>query len=85
VQNCYFGNEVLSIFPNPAKNAININFSGDSEQVTNTKILDLFGRQIYQSSSFQSAINIENFEDGIYFLQLLLKSENITRKFLIAK
>jgi hypothetical protein len=85
VQNCYFGNEVLSIFPNPAQNVININFNGDIEQVSDTKILDLFGRQTYQSSTYQSAINIENFEDGIYFLQLMLKSGNITRKFMIAK
>ena len=85
VKNCYFGNEVLSIFPNPAQNVININFNGDIEQVSDTKILDLFGRQTYQSSTYQSAINIENFEDGIYFLQLMLKSGNITRKFMIAK
>jgi hypothetical protein len=85
VQNCYFGNEVLSIFPNPAKNVINIHFRGNSEQVTNTRILDLFGRQTYQSSSYKSAINIENFQDGIYFLQLMLKSGNLTSKFLISK
>jgi len=85
VKNCYFGNEVLSIFPNPAQNIININFNGDIEQVSDTKILDLFGRQTYQSSTYQSTIIIENFEDGIYFLQLMLKSGNITRKFMIAK
>ena len=85
VQNCFSGNEALSIYPNPAKNAININFNGDVEHVINTSIIDLFGRKTYQSSIYQSAINTEDFEDGIYFLHLILKSGSITRKFLIAK
>ncbi len=85
VQSCFTGDDLLSIYPTPAKNALNINFNGDIEQVKNTAIFDLFGRQTYQSSNYQSAINIENFEDGIYFLQLMLKSGYITRKFFIAK
>ncbi len=85
VKNCFTDNVLLPIFPNPAHNAININFNGDSEQVTNTAIFDLFGRQIYQSAIYQSAVNIENFEDGIYFLQIILKSGSITRQFIIAK
>jgi hypothetical protein len=85
VKNCFTDNVLLPIFPNPAHNAININFNGDSEQVTNTAIFDLFGRQIYQSAIYQSAVNIEIFEDGIYFLQIILKSGSITRQFIIAK
>jgi hypothetical protein len=85
VKNCIDGNYALSIYPNPAENAINILFNGEVEQVINTTIVDLFGRNVYQSSKYQSVINIENFEDGIYLLQLMLKSGNITRKFLISK
>jgi len=85
VQKCLNGNEALSIYPNPAKNAININFSGNIEQVINTTIVDLFGRNIYQSPIYQTSINIEHCQEGIYFLQLILKSGNITRKFIIAK
>jgi hypothetical protein len=85
VKNCIDGNDALSIYPNPAENAININFNGEVEQVINTTIVDLFGRNVYQSALYRSAINIEDFEEGIYFLQLLLKSGNITRKFIIAK
>jgi hypothetical protein len=85
VQNCVAGNDALSIYPNPARNAININFNGDVEQIANSTIVDLFGRIVYSSATYQSAINIENFEDGIYFLQLNLKSGNIARKFVIAK
>ena len=85
VENCYSGNDLLSIFPNPAHNAININFNGDSDQVTNTAIFDLFGKQIYQSSIYQSTVYIENYENGIYFLQIILKSGSITKQFIIAK
>ncbi len=85
VQNCIAGNNALSIYPNPAKDAININFNGNIEQVTNSEIYDLFGKNLYQSSIYQSVINIENFQDGIYFLQLMLKSGNVTRKFIIAR
>jgi len=85
VKNCIDGNDALSIYPNPAENAINILFNGEVEQVINTTIVDLFGRNVYQSSKYQSVINIENFEDGIYLLQLMLKSGNITRKFVVSK
>ena len=85
MKNCIAGNQTLSIFPNPADNAININFNGEGEDVINTTIVDLFSRNIYQSTIYQSEINTEDFEDGIYFLHLILKSGSITRKFLIAK
>ncbi len=85
MQNCFAKNEALSIYPNPAKKTININFNGNIDQVLNIRIVDLFGRNIYQSSIFQSTIHIESFEEGIYFLQLTLKSGNVTKKFLIAK
>jgi hypothetical protein len=85
VQNCFNGAEALSVYPNPATNDININFDGNIDEVLHTSIFDLFGRNTYQSSIYHSAINIENFEHGIYFLQLMLKSGNITNKFLIAK
>jgi hypothetical protein len=83
VQTCIAANEALTIYPNPAKDAININFNGNIEQVMNSEIYDLFGRNMYQSSIYQSAINVENFQDGIYFLQLILKAGNITQIFII--
>jgi len=85
MQNCFNGNEALSIYPNPASNVISINFNGDVGQIANSTIVDLSGRNMYQSSIYQSSINTEDYQDGIYFLQLNLKSGNITRKFLIAK
>jgi hypothetical protein len=85
VQNCLTDNEALSIFPNPATNAIYINFKGNIEQITNSEIYDLFGRNMYQSSIYQSVIDISSFEEGIYFLKLMLLSGNITKKFVISK
>jgi hypothetical protein len=85
VKNCFTGNDALSIYPNPAENAININFSGNIEQVMNSTIVDLFGRNVYQSSKYQSVINTSNFENGIYFLHLVLESGNTTKKFIITK
>jgi hypothetical protein len=85
VKNCFDRNEVLSIYPNPAKNVININFNGKLEEITNTSIIDFFGRNIHQSLIYQSVINTENFEDGIYFLHLMLKSGTLTTKFLISR
>jgi hypothetical protein len=85
VQNCLTDNEALSIFPNPATNAIYINFKGNIEQITNSEIYDLFGRNMYQSSIYQSVIDISSFEEGIYFLKLMLLSGNITKKFMISK
>jgi PKD repeat protein len=68
---------ILSIFPNPASNSINISYPFKSENytviITNTLGEITFNKSYNNLSSNTLNINVNNFNRGIYFVQL--KSE----------
>jgi hypothetical protein len=68
---------ILSIFPNPASNSINISYPFKSENytviITNTLGEITFNESYNNLSSNTLNINVNNFNRGIYFVQL--KSE----------
>ncbi len=71
----------FSIYPNPAKNSVNLEYSvGEDEQV-NFELIDVLGRfqlktQLNASNLHQ--INLDKFSAGIYFYRLI-KNDTITQ------
>lgn len=80
---CNETNELLFVEPNPAVEQININYSGDFDKVLFTSVYDLYGKSVYFNEVYSSTIPIVNIQDGIYYLQLVLESGIIVRKFCI--
>ena len=77
-----FANAAFSIFPNPAKNILNIK-SNNSISMTDAQIYDLAGKLIQSSIIANDAINVESLSSGTYLL--ILKDSNgikYSRKFL---
>jgi len=70
----------VAVYPNPAKNILNINLSDYSLVNNSYQILDLNGRVVLQGNlnSATNQINIENLSSGLY----LFKVENISKKFI---
>ena len=57
------------IYPNPAKNTINITLKIDGQKVT---IIDVSGKAVFNSTSLDkgvSSIDISTFQSGIYFIK----------------
>jgi hypothetical protein len=74
---------VVSIFPNPAKNFLHIKMS--STDYSNYIIMDLFGQTIIKGSLKQSTeIQISDLASGIYFISLSTQSgkESTIRRFI---
>lgn len=76
-------NDNWKIFPNPTKNIINI--EGFSEERLNIIILNNLGKEIFKTQSkksgvFSEAINMQNLEDGIYFIKLIDNKSQIIKK-----
>jgi hypothetical protein len=70
--------EKFSIFPNPAKNILNI---ASEQEVLSLEIYDNLGRLI-RKSSHQKSIQVEDFAKGTYYLKIQMKNNVYYEKFL---
>ncbi|KAF0237566.1 MAG: hypothetical protein FD181_1804 [Prolixibacteraceae bacterium] len=74
-------NEEIRIYPNPARNEINIS---SVENITDIQVYAITGKQILNqkfSSVNQLKLNIEGFSPGIYLLKVLHNNQVSTLKF----
>lgn len=70
--------EKLSIFPNPAKNILNI---ASEQEILSLEIYDNLGRLVRRSYN-QKSIKVEDFAKGIYYLKIQTKDKVLYEKFL---
>ncbi len=75
-----FNHKKIHIYPNPAKNIINIESSQSIEQIN---IFDIVGRLIKPIKSDFSSIDISEFTSGTYILQINTSSNNVDNYTLI--
>ena len=76
----------IKLYPNPASNFINIEFSNWSD-VTQVSIFDARGSQIekIQAENYSNQsinLNVSNYPSGIYFVHIQNKFGNKTKKFI---
>jgi len=76
----------ISVYPNPATNQVNFDLANNvADMIT---IFDISGRVIesIQINGSIESLNVENFENGIYFYQVINNNEAIkTGKFVVSK
>ncbi len=66
----------INLYPNPAKNNLNINFMSFSEKNTSVKVIDILGKTILveQIEVLQGEnnfdLNVEDLQSGTYFVQI---------------
>ncbi|MBL0339694.1 MAG: fibronectin type III domain-containing protein [Bacteroidetes bacterium] len=86
------GGEVISIYPNPASDFVQINISGnENERIESFEIYDITGRLVKSESisakSQNSTINIPltDIKNGIYQIRIETSERNSTRKIVVKK
>jgi len=72
-----FYNEQIKIYPNPANNKITIN----ANNVVEVKLFDVLDKQIINTKDKE--IDISNFNDGVYFIQVLTNQNRYTQKIIV--
>lgn len=76
----------LSIWPNPAKEKINITFNKLNSNEVNVEIYDITGRKVLMkklnSSLNNHPIDVSNFNKGTYLISLKTNQGEITKKFI---
>jgi len=76
-------NEEISIYPNPSNGKL---FISTSEAIKSIKVTNIIGREIYSNNSFNdNSIDLINFHNGVYFINLSTKKGTITKKIILTK
>ena len=75
--------EELKIYPNPAKDQLNINLVQDIE--TTIEIYDILGKRVFTSKINEStSINVSSLKSGLYLLKFIENGKITTKKLFIA-
>jgi extracellular elastinolytic metalloproteinase len=76
-------NDVISIYPNPARDVITLTNTGN-QTITQISISDMNGRVIQMISNNNNTpsrqINIENYASGIYFVRIQTATASVVKR-----
>ncbi|MGB1314501.1 MAG: T9SS type A sorting domain-containing protein [Chitinophagales bacterium] len=79
---------ILSLYPNPAMNELNIILNETLVNNTNFKIINAVGQVVYTQdvvSESSMKLNVSDFSDGMYFIVLSDTENTSLHKFIVAK
>ncbi|MFY8181883.1 MAG: T9SS type A sorting domain-containing protein [Flavobacterium sp.] len=72
----------LSVFPNPVKNGVfYINTDANAERTVT--VFDVLGKQVLNTTTSESAINVSNLTSGVYMVQISEEGNTATKKLVI--
>ncbi|MFZ5552625.1 MAG: T9SS type A sorting domain-containing protein [Bacteroidota bacterium] len=77
----------IAVYPNPAKESLNVFFTASSNEETHLKITDITGKTVYRTSLMPSGktldhkINSSDFPKGIYFVTVVQGNKLYHTKF----
>jgi uncharacterized delta-60 repeat protein len=75
-------NSGLVLYPNPAKNILNIKLPVNNRAITGIKIYNLLGQMVYNSNKGNAQISTANLETGIYSIDITTNSGSWQSKFI---
>lgn len=76
--------ESIKIYPNPAKDFINIEFPDSKLKNFNVEITDFSGRSLFKTFN-ENKINISNLENGAYVGVIKTGDQTVVRKIIVAR
>ena len=81
ISNLYQLNSQVNIFPNPAKDKLFISFS-EKNNLEQVRIYNIVGEEIFSSKENLHVVNISEYIEGIYFIELQFsKDKKLIKKF----
>jgi hypothetical protein len=73
----------LSVFPNPTKNILFLNYTGDPDKTISIVVYNSFGQTVYASDVYQTQLDLSDNSSGIYFLHFNHTGGTITKRILL--
>jgi hypothetical protein len=88
LQTNIFGTNMLDVYPNPAKNILNIKYqSEDNHSLKAFAIINSIGEIIYKGRFNENqeslALNIKNFKPGLYYFKANINGNIVSKKIVI--
>lgn len=69
------------VYPSPAKDELHFSNTNNLE-IDQITVNDISGKLVYQTTSETSAINVSNFQSGVYFIRFTTQNKTIIKKFI---
>jgi len=79
----------LSVYPNPASDRLNIKFNTSTADDFNITIYNVTGQEVYKEKlnnfigSYNNEININDFAQGVYLMQVKSSKGAVTQKVVV--
>ncbi len=82
--------EQIELFPNPADNGFEVHFNGLEPAKVEIRIFNTIGKlmftEVYNLKQQQIEISTKNFENGVYFVNLIIEqNEEVNKRLVIVK
>ncbi len=77
---------LMNVYPNPASRLIVVGYQSSQNEKCELKIFDLLGKELFTCyiTKQKKEIDVSQFENGIYFIQLTAGNQTIIQKIVIA-
>ena len=75
----------LIIYPNPAKNELNLSLPQDYLGEIDIQILNMLGQLVFEQNNAPKTINIESLNDGAYIIKVIHQNEQLNKKLIIKR
>lgn len=82
--------DLISLFPNPVKNEVNLHITSQKDQLVNIKIIDLSGKEYYSERELlvnhgtgKLSFDVSELKQGIYLLTIGKDNEQQTLRFVV--
>lgn len=72
----------LLVYPNPAKNVINLAWNGIQSKNYKVELINVEGRVLFQGENIKQ-VSVENIPSGTYFLNVRSDGQHVTKKVII--
>lgn len=72
----------LNIYPNPVSNGT-VYITSDSSEAKSVTVFDVLGKQVLNTKTSNSAINVSNLTGGVYFVKITEEGKTETKKLII--
>ncbi|MDP4266547.1 MAG: Omp28-related outer membrane protein [Bacteroidota bacterium] len=81
-------NNEIQLYPNPAKDLVNLVYRNNEKKAADIKIFNIFGQEVYReitnaSETINKQIDISNFSKGVYFIRINSGNQTINKKFIV--
>jgi PKD repeat protein len=84
-----FGINSLNIFPNPSRDVFNVEFTSDSKQSIEVRVVNLIGEEIFTENlenfegEYTHSFNLSEYSKGVYLLEITTDNGVIKKKLIL--